>query len=337
MRLGTAPVIQVIKYDEHDQKVNKLVWDDYELSPIELVDAVWQDIPDFRESYEVPDGLFRSQVPAFDEIVVRELLVNALVHRPYTQRGDIYLNLRPDQLEIVNPGLLPIGVSPHNILHTAVRRNDNLARIFHDLKLMEREGSGFDKIYEVLLSQGRPAPELHEGPDRVEVIVRRQIISARAIDVMAKVADAFQLRQRETICLGLLAQHEALTARDLMRHLELSDANAVHAWMGRLTELGIVQTSGRTKSMRYFVAPNLMRHLELPAPTTLQRIEPHRLKALILEDVRRYPGSSIGQIHERIGLEINRTRLKRTIDVLVEQDQLQGAGEKKARRYWPAP
>jgi ATP-dependent DNA helicase RecG len=32
-------------------------------------------------------------VPAFDEIVVRELLVNALVHRPYTQRGDIFLNL----------------------------------------------------------------------------------------------------------------------------------------------------------------------------------------------------------------------------------------------------
>ena len=26
------------------------------------------------------------------KLVVRELLVNALVHRPYTQRGDIYLN-----------------------------------------------------------------------------------------------------------------------------------------------------------------------------------------------------------------------------------------------------
>lgn len=123
-QLGTAPVVQVIKYDEHDQKVNKLVWDDYELSPIELVDAVWQGVPDFRESYEIPEGLFRSSVPAYDEIVVRELLVNALVHRPYTQRGDIFLNLNPDRLQVVNPGLLPIGVSPHNILHTTVRRND---------------------------------------------------------------------------------------------------------------------------------------------------------------------------------------------------------------------
>jgi ATP-dependent DNA helicase RecG len=62
--------------------VNKLVWDDYELSAIELVDAVWQGVPDFRESYEIPEGLFRSSVPAYDEIVVRELLVNALVHGP---------------------------------------------------------------------------------------------------------------------------------------------------------------------------------------------------------------------------------------------------------------
>lgn len=83
-QLTTAPVIQFIKYDEHGQKVNKLVWDDHTQSPMELIEAVWLEVPDFRERYELPDGLYRQNVPAFDEIVVRELLVNALVHRPYT-------------------------------------------------------------------------------------------------------------------------------------------------------------------------------------------------------------------------------------------------------------
>ncbi len=118
---------------------------------MELIESVWNGIPDFRERYELPDGLYRQHVPAFDEVVVRELLVNAIVHRPYTQRGDIFLNLHPDRLEVVNPGLLPMGVTPQNILHASVRRNDQLARLFHDLKLMEREGSGFDKIFEILL------------------------------------------------------------------------------------------------------------------------------------------------------------------------------------------
>lgn len=69
-------------------------------------------------------------------------------------------------------------MTPQNVLHTTVRRNEHLARLFHDLKLMEREGSGFDKIFEVLLSQGRPAPELIELHDRVEVTVRRRVTQA---------------------------------------------------------------------------------------------------------------------------------------------------------------
>ena len=48
--LGTAPIIQAIRYDEQDRKINKWVWDDGALSPVELVDAVWRDVPDFRES-----------------------------------------------------------------------------------------------------------------------------------------------------------------------------------------------------------------------------------------------------------------------------------------------
>ena len=79
---------------------------------MELVDAVWRGVPDFRESYELPDGLYRRNVAAFDEKVLRELLVNALVHLPYTQRNDIFVNLHPDRLDVVNPGRLPLGVTP---------------------------------------------------------------------------------------------------------------------------------------------------------------------------------------------------------------------------------
>ncbi len=165
-RLGTAPIVQAIKYDERGTKVAKWTWDDHQMSPIDLVDAIWTEIPDFRESYELPDGMFRTKVPAFEEAVVRELLVNALVHRPYTQRGDIFLNLHPDRLEVANPGRLPLGVTPRNILHASRRRNDGLARVFHDLKLMEREGSGFDLRAP---ARGAARADSHEGTDSVHV------------------------------------------------------------------------------------------------------------------------------------------------------------------------
>lgn len=320
-QLTTAPVIQ-------------LVWDDHTQSPMELIEAVWQEVPDFRERYELPDGLYRQNVPAFDEIVVRELLVNALVHRPYTQRGDIFLNLHPDRLEVVNPGPLPLGVSPQNVLHTTVRRNEHLARLFHDLKLMEREGSGFDKIFEVLLSQGRPAPELIETHDRVQVTVRRRILKPEVIDFIAKADQTYQLTQRERIALGLLAQHDALTARELVTSLELPSVEALQPWLKRLLDWQLVQSAGRTQATRYFVDPSLLRSLQFTGETTLKRIEPHRLAALVLEDLQRYPRSAISDIHQRVGGEIHPKQVKRALEELIERGEVRFEGNKRWRRYW---
>lgn len=333
-KLGSAPVVQFIKFDETGQKVNKIVWDDHTLSPMELVSAVWHEVPDFRERYELPDGLFRQHVPAFDEVVVRELLVNALVHRPYTQRGDIFLNLHPDRLEITNPGQLPLGVTPQNVLHTTVRRNEHLARLFHDLKLMEREGSGFDRVYEVLLSQGRPAPVITEGADSVTVVVRRRILKPEVIDFIAKADETFHLTQRERIALGLLAQSDALTARELCATLELKALDALQPWIKRIVDWGLVKSSGKTQATKYFVDPMLLQTLNFTgAATTLKRIEPHRLAALIEEDVRRYPRSQISDIHARVGAEIPRTQIKRSIAELVRSGRLLSEGIRRGTRY----
>ena len=331
--LGTAPLVQAIKYDEQGKKINKWVWDDSSLSPVDLVDAIWREVPDFRESYEVAEGLYRRQVPAYDEKVVRELLVNALVHRPYTQGGDIYLNLYPDRLEVVNPGRLPLGVTPRNMLHASRRRNESMARVFHDLGLMEREGSGFDLIYDRLLSQGRPAPVPEEGADWVKVTIQRRIVKPEVLRLISEADEQFHLTQRERITLGVLAQTEGLTARELAGQLETASTDALVNWLGRLTGLGLVQSAGRTKGTRYYAAPVLLRNSGVELATTLRRIEPHRLVELVREDLRRYPGSKIGEISARIGREVPRSRLKRVLAELVQSDVATMEGQRAAARY----
>lgn len=333
-RLGSAPVVQAIKYDELGQKVNKWLWADYLLSPMELVEAIWVEIPDFHESYEMPDGLLRQKLPAYDPRVVRELLVNALVHRPYTQRGDIFLNLHPDRLEVVNPGRLPLGVTPQNILHASRRRNERLATLFHDVRLMEKEGSGFDLMYDIQLSQGRSVPVPKEGPDSVCVTVGRRVLRVELVKLMADADARFQLRPRERICLGLLAASEGLTARELASRLELAHADELQsAWLGRLLSLGLVQSSGKTQATRYFVAPALLKGSGLDGKTTLRRMEPHRLRALIVEDLARYPDSSSGDINRRVGPEVPYRSLKRALDELTAQGQIQYEGLARGRRY----
>ncbi|WP_234851619.1 ATP-binding protein [Sinorhizobium meliloti] len=218
-------------------------------------------------------------------------------------------------------------------MHTTVRRNEHLARLFHDLRLMEREGSGYDKIFEVLLSHGRPAPELVEGHDRVQVTIRRRILKPEIIDFIAKADEAFQLTQRERIALGLLAQHDALTARELAAQLELPSIEALQPWIKRLLEWQLVQSAGRTQATRYFVDPALLRSHDFIGGTTLKRIEPHRLLPLIIEDVGRYPESKIGDIHKRVGLEIPRSRIRRSVEQLVRDGRLKPEGVRSGTRY----
>jgi ATP-dependent DNA helicase RecG len=335
-KLGTAPVVQAIKYDEHGDKIAKHTWDDYTLSPVELVDAIWRELPDFRESYEVPDGMLRTRVPAYDERVVRELLVNALVHRPYTQRGDVYLNLHPDHLEMVNAGRLPLGVTPANILHASRRRNDRLATVFHDLGLMEREGSGFDLMYERLLTSGRAAPVVKEGTDSVHVLVPRRVLHPGVVHLLAEGDARHQLRQREKIALGLLAQTEGLSAKELARRLELAEPADVRPWLARLLELGLVRQSGKTQATRYFVPPDLLRAAKLDGKTTLARIEPHRLRALLIEDLQRFPDSGRADIHRRVGKEIHPKAISRALQELMDEGQVEASGERRWRVYRPA-
>jgi ATP-dependent DNA helicase RecG len=331
--LQHAPVVQFIKYDESGQKVNKITWDDFSLNPMELLEAVWTQVPDWREHYEFPDGLFRKQVPHFDEVVVRELLANAIAHRPYTTRGDIFLNLYPDRLEVHNPGLLPIGVTPANILHTTIKRNELLARLFYDLGLMEREGSGYDRMYEMLLSSGRPVPLVRERDDRVAVTVQRRIVKREVLDFMVKAGQSFPLTQKERIALGLIAQHEAVTLTELMRFLDIGSAAETRPWIGRLVEWRIAETKGRTKGMKYLVDASLLRRLDFQAKTTLKAIEPHRLRELVLSDLARYPNSSLGEIHSRIGTEIPKRTLQRALSGLMASGDIRSHGRLRGTRY----
>ena len=329
-----SPIIQFIKYDETENKVSKQVWDDFTLNPKEMVEAVWKSIPDWKEGIDFPDGIFRQRISNYDEVVVRELLANALVHRPYTIRGDIFIKLYPDRLEVHNPGLLPVGVTPNNILHQSVKRNIHLAKVFYDLKLMEAEGSGYDRMYEVLLSSGKQLPIPKEEDDRVVVTVSKRIINKEIVRLMDLVNQKFQLKIRELISLGLIAQHNLLTGVEFSKILGLKEQNAVRDWLGRLTDFGLIQAKGRTKGRAYFINPEVLDKTDFKGITNLKRIEPLRLRELIIEVLKTYGESSIGDINERIGSEIPGHQVRKQLNFLLAENRISKKGEMRWTRYF---
>ncbi len=299
-RLLYSPIVQYIKYDAEDNKVLKYTWDDYQFNPQELLEDIWHKIPDWKESYEVSDGLWRKNIPAYDEKVVRELLCNALVHRPYTTRGDIFIKLYPDRMEITNPGLLPLGVTTKNILQKTVKRNTHLAKVFYDLHLMEAEGSGYDLMYDRLLSAGKEAPLVVEGDDYVEVTIYRKILDAENLKLLEFVNQNYSLTQKNRIALGVVATKQKVLTTELSSLLQLQAGERMRSYIDNLINQGILITRGQKKGTAYLINPKLIAGARFNRKTTLKTVEPHRLKMLIEEDLRLHPWSKISDVAKRL-------------------------------------
>ena len=332
-RLMNAPVVQCIQFDQYGDKVWKYLIDDFTKNPQEIIEAIWNNVPVWRESNEISDGLFRKEIPAYDEAVVRELTCNALVHRPYTVRGDIFINIHLDRIEVVNPGALPLGVTPQNILHKTVKRNEHFANLCYALRMMEREGSGYDKMYEVLLSNGKQIPIVEEGDDYVKAIVGRRIISQEAIKVIRYALQVTELRQKQIICLGLIAQHESISAADLIKLLNLKNRDALSPWLDKLVDDGIVETSGRKKGKEYRVFSHILKESGYKGQTSLKRIEPYRLRELIIEDLKIYECASLRDIQQRIGDEISYQKLWKQLDNMIKEGILESTGKNRWTKY----
>ena len=333
-RIQNSPVIQCIKYDQYGEKVNKWVYDDFTRTPLELIKAIWNDVPEWKESTEISEGLSRKNIQAYPEEVIRELLANSLVHRPYTVRGDIFVNIYPDHITVVNPGRLPIGVTSENILHATKKRNEHFAAIFYALHMMEREGSGYDMMYETLLANGKSIPMVTEGDDFVSVQVDRRIVSQEAIKVMQHADQNYNVRQKQLICLGLIAIHESVTASKLISILGLKDADALRSWLHPLIDKGLVtSTDERSKAKEYRVNPELLKNSNYKGKTSLKRIEDYRIKELIIEDLKIYKESSLADIRLRIGEEIPTKKIWTQLQILISEGRVIKIGKNRWQRY----
>lgn len=333
-RIQNAPVIQCIKYDQNGEKVNKWLWDDYTMNPYEMINNVWERVPEWKESSEITEGMFRRNILAYPEKVVRELLSNSLVHRPYTVRGDIFINIHPDHIDVVNPGRLPLGVTVKNILHTTKKRNEHMAAVFYALHLMEREGSGYDMMYETLLANGKPIPVVTEGDDSVSVRVDRRIINEEVIKVMQHADQRYDVKQKQLICLGLIALHESLTATELIRILNLKDADELRSWLRLLIDKELViGTSVHSKSKEYQVNPLLLKSSQFMGKTSLKRIEDYRIKELIKEDLKIYKVATAAEIQKRIGEEIPSKKIWKQLQALVKEGHIRKLGSNRWLKY----
>lgn len=113
----------------------------------------------------------------YPESVVREAVVNALVHRDYSIAGtDITLAIYSDRMEIQSPGKLPNTVTPDGMrLGMRYARNQTLVNVMRDYGQVDARGMGVrNKMIPGMRRHNGTEPELIEEEHRFTVRLWKQ-------------------------------------------------------------------------------------------------------------------------------------------------------------------
>ncbi|MBO7577032.1 MAG: putative DNA binding domain-containing protein [Bacteroidales bacterium] len=201
-------------------------------------------------------GLFREYVEDYSEIVIRELLVNALAHRDISRQQIIEIRKYDDggYLEFESPGRFPEGVTVENYLRKTNPRNPNVMDILREIGLAEKAGSGFDKIFTDLLKKGKPLPEPEETETSVIFRIKAEVSSEKLIELSL----LYENQTGKSLKLDQLFVLSEIVRRGKVKLSELAESPNIspyrlHTILEKLQDLDFIEPTGKTSGLSYIL------------------------------------------------------------------------------------
>ena len=119
-------------------------------------------------------GIYRQDVYEIPPDAIRELIINAMVHRSYLDHGTIQVAVYDNRLEITSPGKLPMGQTIERMKEGYSKiRNEALAHAFAYMNVIEHWGSGIPRIIDKVKAAGLQEPEFIGGEVDLRINIYR--------------------------------------------------------------------------------------------------------------------------------------------------------------------
>ena len=203
--------------------------------------------------------------------VMREALVNMLMHRDY-RHGQFTQIIRYDnRIEICNSGC---SLKPDDMLGMkgSVTRNDTIARVCHDTKLAETKGSGIDRMWRKMVEAGLSRPTMESDRTASTFTIRLLLchfFSEETLDWLKRFA-AYELNDNQRTALVFLREVGAL---DAVAYRQLTGCNPklVAKELAGIKDQGLMIQKGRARGTYYVSSEKL---LETSQPSAANTIPP---------------------------------------------------------------
>jgi ATP-dependent DNA helicase RecG len=175
-------------------------------------------------------GLQRTQTYEIPIPAIREALVNAIVHRDYSNFGrDIKVGIYDDILNIVSPGGLPNGVTIDEVLSGRSEiRNKVVARVFKELGYIEQWGSGLSRMNELCRKANIQEPKTKESGDFFDIEFARPITDEKVSDTVIKPSDSRRIpsdcSQQEKAVIEYLFENQTIKSKQVEKLLNIKES-----------------------------------------------------------------------------------------------------------------
>ena len=217
-----------------------------------------------NKSYIITGNLQREERWDYPLDAVREIVVNAIVHRDYRDASDSIVKIFDDRIEVYNPGKLPEGLSVEKLLsgdYISTIRNKKVAEIFKEANIIEKYGSGIRRIQEGFSAYGLPVPKFEEIGSGFRVTALKETVKNDRLKdrINDRLNDRIKERTpiyaekpaaktggKENILLQKIKENPMITAEELSGILNINERNT-RRYLARLKKEGKIKRLGSRK------------------------------------------------------------------------------------------
>lgn len=316
----------VFEYRSEDASIAYQQRKEYREGFLVFEEELWSTINLRNDLYSLQDGLFRWEIPTFNESAVREAILNAVSHRDYRLGGSVFVKQYPQWLQIDSPGGFPAGVTAENILERQSPRNRRLADALARSGLVERSGQGADRMFSAAVSEGKLPPDFSRSDDfLVSVILHGQVQDEGFLRFLERLNGETQ----RSLSLDDLIVLDAI-------HRELPIPERAKQRVPLLISLGALERASPKKltlSRRYYT------FVGKPGEYTRRRgLDRETNKALLCQHIERnaQSGSPLGELNQVLP-GLNASQVQNLLREIKQAGLAHPVGRTRAARWFPGP
>ena len=277
--------------------------------------------------YEVVRGTYRETFPEYPDAVLREAVLNALVHRDYGLGGTtVDITIWDDRVEVSNPGGLPAPVTVENIRDEHCSRNPRLMRVLKTMGLVEEYGDGVDRMFREMEARLLEPPHFAATSASVTVTLRNRFLVDLDDQVWLSSLTPWSMTPAERR-VAVAVRHEGhITPRRVRALLPESAGDGILASM---VAKGVLHATGRAGGSRYVLSEDVL----LQSGSAAVRSDARR-REVLLAAIRDRGELTSTQAAELLGTSILPAR--QLLNEMADAGLVRPVGRTRGRRYFLA-